>query len=150
MSYYYVYSSRSNSCSIGFAWEKTIFDRYNPTVFHIKKVSIFFFLLLSLLARLLLPPLPPLPPSSCFLPTCRLAALNPVDYYSTLLFLSPLFALALLVFFFGFVLWLMATVALLSLSSNVFLESREEGGMKNDLIEARIFPLVLRGAEKKQ
>ena len=44
----------------------------------------------------------------------------------------------------------MATVALLSLSSNVFLESREEAGMKNDLIEARIFPLVLRGAEKKQ
>ena len=33
----------------------------------------------------------------------------------------------------------MATVALLSLSSNVFFESREEAGMKNDLIEARIF-----------
>ena len=44
----------------------------------------------------------------------------------------------------------MATVALLSLSSNVFFESREEAGMKNDLIEARIFlpPLVLREEEE--
>ena len=45
----------------------------------------------------------------------------------------------------------MATVALLSLSSNVFFESREEAGMKNDLIEARIFlpPLVLREEEEE-